>query len=385
MSNSIPAALHTKMLQLIILPTEKCNFRCTYCYEDFAIGKLKRPVINGIKNLITARLERDSLDVLTLSWFGGEPLLAKEIMYEIAEHAHEQHQAGRLKVFGGDVTTNAYLLTPTVLKRLCALKQNSYQVSLDGWEDGHNQTRKYASGEGTFDPIWRNLLDAQQTAEDFRITLRLHLTRENEASMNTLVDNVVRQFGKDPRFNVFFKTIENLGGPKAGDIKTVNKTTAAKRSEVLVKLTRDAGMQTTAVIDGPESNTGAGASSGAGVQLATEEKKAVAASATPGKYHYEGYICYAAKPNSLMIRADGSIGKCTVLMHDPRNRIGQINEDGTMVLDSALVNKVWMRGFVSGKPMELGCPAQNLPKYEAPLVKLEQLTVKAKRPVEVAA
>ena len=39
-------------LELIIMPTEKCNFRCSYCYEDYKKGKMKRPVIDGIINLV---------------------------------------------------------------------------------------------------------------------------------------------------------------------------------------------------------------------------------------------------------------------------------------------------------------------------------------------
>ena len=32
-------------LNLIILPTEACNFRCTYCYETFENKKMPRPVL----------------------------------------------------------------------------------------------------------------------------------------------------------------------------------------------------------------------------------------------------------------------------------------------------------------------------------------------------
>src|SRR5436853_5308192 len=39
-------------LDLIILPTEACNFRCTYCYETFENKKMPRPVVTGIKSLI---------------------------------------------------------------------------------------------------------------------------------------------------------------------------------------------------------------------------------------------------------------------------------------------------------------------------------------------
>jgi len=40
-------SLSPRHQELILLPTEKCNFRCTYCYEDFVIllrwGSLTRP------------------------------------------------------------------------------------------------------------------------------------------------------------------------------------------------------------------------------------------------------------------------------------------------------------------------------------------------------
>ena len=38
-SNIIADALTTRRLHLILLPTEQCNFRCKYCYEDFQHGR----------------------------------------------------------------------------------------------------------------------------------------------------------------------------------------------------------------------------------------------------------------------------------------------------------------------------------------------------------
>ena len=54
---------------LTLMPTEQCNFRCTYCYEDFSIGKMKEDVIRGIKNLLKQRIP--TLKYLNISWFGG--------------------------------------------------------------------------------------------------------------------------------------------------------------------------------------------------------------------------------------------------------------------------------------------------------------------------
>ena len=67
--STIAEALSPRILSLILLPTEKCNFRCTYCYEDFAIGRMQPSVVRGIKALITHRVPH--LDRLNISWFGG--------------------------------------------------------------------------------------------------------------------------------------------------------------------------------------------------------------------------------------------------------------------------------------------------------------------------
>jgi uncharacterized protein len=49
------------------------------------------------------------------------------------------------------------------------------------------------------------------------------------------------------------------------------------------------------------------------------------------------HVCYAAKMNSYVIRADGSLSKCTVALYDPRNIIGRLNEDGTMEISTEKV------------------------------------------------
>ena len=45
--------LASNLLHLILMPTEQCNFRCTYCYEDFAHDRMSPRVVAGIKRLLT--------------------------------------------------------------------------------------------------------------------------------------------------------------------------------------------------------------------------------------------------------------------------------------------------------------------------------------------
>jgi uncharacterized protein len=75
------------------------------------------------------------------------------------------------------------------------------------------------------------------------------------------------------------------------------------------------------------------------------------------------YVCYAARPNSLVVRADGHVGKCTVMLQDKRNRIGTLREDGRLELEAGRLAP-WMRGFRSFDAGALSCPAVGLPKQE---------------------
>lgn len=71
----------TDALELSLLPTEKCNFRCVYCYESFLKGKMQRGVIDGIVAYVRRRSSK--LATLQIGWFGGEPLTAPDVIAEV--------------------------------------------------------------------------------------------------------------------------------------------------------------------------------------------------------------------------------------------------------------------------------------------------------------
>ena len=59
----------TDQMHLILMTTEQCNFRCTYCYQHFVKGKMKPEVVKGVKELVNERAK--TLSNLHISWFGG--------------------------------------------------------------------------------------------------------------------------------------------------------------------------------------------------------------------------------------------------------------------------------------------------------------------------
>ena len=308
--------LSPKRLELIILPTEKCNFRCTYCYETFAIGRMKPAVQEAVCRLIE---RRSDLDRLEISWFGGEPLLGLPVIRKIGSFAHDFAERHGI-AFHGAMTTNGYLLGPDTARWLIDHGVRRFQISLDGDREAHDRTRRRADGCGTFDRIVGNLTTMAESAQRFDAMLRIHYHRENLSAVETLIEVLAERFDGDPRFSLFFARVSALGG--AGDAVFPFLTDAEARARAEREFTeRVAGRLQVVNIGG---------------------------AATP-------YVCYACQPNSLVIRADGRLAKCTVALVDERNTVGYLREDGTLDLDHVR-HHAWFEPLFEGTDSDRACP-----------------------------
>jgi uncharacterized protein len=322
--NLLRAALvSNKKLQLIILPTEKCNFRCTYCYEDFMIGKMKDETIQGIKALLDRRCS-EGLEDLQLTWFGGEPLLGKDVVFEISSYAKSLTVKYPKLRYGGDMTTNGYLLDYKMAAALSEVGVNSYQISLDGPREIHDKTRRRADGKGTFDNIWENLQTIRDSSLPINILLRIHLTPENISSMDLLIDDIKREFLHDSRFQIYLKPIEHLGGANDSSMEILSDE---QRENIITALN---------------------------IKIFAENP-----TSSSDLYPIKD-VCYASKANSLVIRANGDVGKCTVALNDERNKIATLQTDGTLQLIPGRLAP-WLRGIATLDLETLACPLAGLP------------------------
>lgn len=323
----LKTSLSPKRFHLILFPTEECNFRCVYCYEDFSIGNMPDWLVQAVKTLMTRKIP--DLDVLNLSWFGGEPLVAKNVLFDIAETAYELTSKNDCYLTG-DITTNGFLLDTKTLTRLVSLEQKSFQISIDGHKETHDTTRLTRNGRGSFDKIWRRLMDAAMTDLPFKILLRVHVTAHNQTSVERFCELYAKELAQDSRFNLFFKAIENLGGDNQAN---VNRLIESENPRVAAKTLQN--------IYAPTESNG-------------------------------NYICYASKPNSLIIRANGALNKCTVALKDDENNIGSINSDGTLNVNNEKF-KTWIGGFSSLDAWQMGCPSGflNAQKAKQPIGDIE--------------
>ncbi len=71
------------MLSLIIMPTDDCNFRCPYCYEEHIKRYMSIDYLDRIAKFVD--LSIDQYRGLKVEWFGGEPLLQLNSIYYLSE------------------------------------------------------------------------------------------------------------------------------------------------------------------------------------------------------------------------------------------------------------------------------------------------------------
>jgi uncharacterized protein len=323
-----------KSLELIIFPTEKCNFRCHYCYEDFSIGKMNDSVISSVKELLKKRVQNQDLKLLKIAWFGGEPLIAKDVVLAISKYAKYLADENVDLRYLGSMTTNGYFLNVATARDLLEAGVQQYKVSIDGSREIHDRTRLRADGKGTFDTIWSNMIAIRDSSLDVRISLRLHFSPDNTHLLDSLITDLKREFIPDPRFSFYFKSVEHLGGENDGSFKVFSESERLEAQKILeIKLF--------------------------GTDLYSEKKAALP----------DNYVCYASKPNSLVIRANGTIGKCTVALSDDRNNIGNLQPDGTLNLMPGRFAP-WIRGIETLDSETLGCPLINLPISEGLTAKI---------------
>jgi uncharacterized protein len=289
----------TDTLQLILLSSEDCNFRCTYCYEDFARGTMQPAVRTGVKNLVLNRLPM--LRSLAINWFGGEPLYGLAAIDELAPFFDRLAEENSL-VYSSHMTTNGYLLTPEVAERLLAWRVLRYQITIDGPAECHDKSRPGRDGSGTFDTIFSNLVALRQRSEDFSIDIRVNFNPESYPHLGSLLDLVEQEMKGDPRFKLRFRPVGRWGGSNDANLEVCGY--------------RD-GMELRKEINAEAKRRGLGI---------TDELTEL--------QRFGADVCYAARPYNFIIGATGKVMKCTVeLDKNPRNVVGHLNEAGDLKLN----------------------------------------------------
>lgn len=279
-------AVNNGNYHLIINPTQECNFRCWYCYENHTCGHMTIETMERIKMLANKIADRNDISSFELSWFGGEPLLYfDEVVYPLARYIKQVIETHG-KSFINTMTSNGYFLTEKVIEKSKEIALASIQVTLDGNREMHDRTRNN-QGAPSFDRILDNIVNYCSYDANNSVILRINYT-----------DEVIRAGLKD----VFVAIPSNIRPQIKVNFQRVWQTIGVEKSEEALQEHLDYIKE----LGYPDVNNSSYAM-------------------------FYGRKCYADSTNYANINYDGNVFRCTARDYDPKQRLGYLNECGEIV------------------------------------------------------
>ncbi|HYW18883.1 MAG TPA: radical SAM protein [Nodularia sp. (in: cyanobacteria)] len=174
------------LLHLTLVPTLACNFSCDYCFQtEYRNARFMSPEIQEATLSYVESLIASGRNEVVCTWFGGEPLLAKDIVLNMSQKlcsAIDTLGARRLHM---DIITNGILLNLETAKELAAVGIKSAQVSFDALVFKNTKKRGIIDSSGNPSIILRNI----KLARDYlNIKVRLNVSAENMHEVPQIID-----------------------------------------------------------------------------------------------------------------------------------------------------------------------------------------------------
>lgn len=161
-------------LTVTILPTDACNFSCFYCFEHKKNIYMDNETINATVEFVKSRL--GSHKELKICWFGGEPLLAANVVWEMSEALISFADSNSCQ-YTALMVTNGYLIDEAVMENLKRFRVDTLQITLDGDESSHDK-RRCTTGRGkTFKRIFSNIEKLLENG--FKVSCRVNVDKSN--------------------------------------------------------------------------------------------------------------------------------------------------------------------------------------------------------------
>ncbi len=178
---------------LIIQPTLDCNFRCTYCYEKHAKITMDDQTADKILTFVDNISKK--VNILKISWFGGEPLLEIDRIIQLTAKFKIICEKNNCK-YKANMASNGYLFTDEIIDQLSELEIKYIQITLDGCREYHNKKRPLENGEGTFDKVMENIIKLSN--KNIKINFRVNVDEENYSH----ISDVFKLIPKENRGNI---------------------------------------------------------------------------------------------------------------------------------------------------------------------------------------
>ena len=273
-------------LLLTVNPTMDCNLRCWYCYEEHTKQcYMSRETMESIMAFVAKQMASPELKVVSLSFFGGEPLMkfnsiAWPLICDVKQLCDEKDIEFHLQF-----TTNGVLLSKDVVDKICSQTPHAFfQIPFDGNRELHNKVKFLSNKKGTYDIVLSNI--DYMLSVGMNVTVRCNYDLETVASFQDVIIDVA--------------ALSHANNTHLGF--SLQKIWQAPVSDELWSKVRD---------------------------LSALIKQLGYGSMTAGKEILTP--CYADYALSYVVNYNGDVFKCTARNFKHEGRMGTLAKDGTVI------------------------------------------------------
>lgn len=217
-----------RMPGYVFMPTYDCNLRCHYCFqahmrtEDAPKSLLRAMSPQAIDRIFAALPGIEAkhgfspetgrpVPRRSVLFFGGEPLLARSrpAVEHIMRRAREMGPVVFSAISNGtELDSYEDLIGPGEIE--------SFQITLDGPRDEHDQRRIYADGGASFDRIADNI--SMVLSRGAKVSIRMNIDHGNIHQLALLAEQIIdRGWSKQKGFSAYVAPIHsNEANPGGG-------------------------------------------------------------------------------------------------------------------------------------------------------------------------
>jgi len=181
---------------IILLPTNKCNVNCEYCFEDKTDDRMTLEQLSVVTNKVLDYMEQASISALTIHWQGGEIMTMPPDWFAQAYDLIQNAAAKRGKFVEHGLQSNMVGYHPRWNKVISGMFGNSIGTSMDF----PNVHRKLFNGSSTdYTRIWKYKV---QAALDAGIEIAV-IAVPNQATLDTGAEKFYSYFVDEVGVNSF--------------------------------------------------------------------------------------------------------------------------------------------------------------------------------------
>jgi len=200
-------------ISIFIYPTQDCNATCCYCFnKDEKKLTMTKETADDVVQYITRNVSVN--DEVVFRWFGGEPLMACDIIDYITENVSKYYDH-KLK-FSSIVTTNGYNITDDLIVRAKEKwHAKKFNITIDGYGDEHNRRKGFS--EKRFDGYQKLLNDIQKLIDnEIFVIARFNCDKKNLSQYPNIL-NDLQSFRDSGKFHIYPTTLRRVGNQPLED------------------------------------------------------------------------------------------------------------------------------------------------------------------------